>query len=91
MNGYLNIYQMYAENNNCAGFFVVRDSWDIRYAKIVTIDGKNSGVLSGKPPYHDNPEVICEIYSSNSHECIKQREILSCPGTFRYRLIKVNQ
>lgn len=91
MSNHLNIYQMYAKNNNCAGFFVVRNSWDTRYAKIVSIDGKESGELSGTPPYHGNPEVICEIYSSNSHECIKQKEVLSCPGTFGYSLIKVNQ
>lgn len=91
MSNHLNIYQMYTQNNNSVGFYVVRNSWDTRYAKIILIGGKKSGELSGTPPYHDNPEVICEIYSSNSHECIQQREILSCPGTFGYSLINVNQ
>ena len=87
MSNDLNIYQMYEQNNNSAGFCVVRNSWGTRYAKIITIDGKCSGALSGTPPYYGNPEVICEIYSNHSQNSSNKKEVLSCPGTYAYRRI----
>jgi len=83
----LNIYQMYIQNGNKAGFYVMRNSWSNHYVKVIEIDGKAAGKLPGEPPYHDNPPVIGELFSLSTGRCIKKREVLTCPGTFGYSLL----
>jgi hypothetical protein len=78
----INIYQMYLENGNKAGFYVKRNSWSTQIAEIVSIDGKTSGELDGSPPYFNNPKVIGRFGRSG-----KAFEV-TCAGTYGYTLIK---
>ena len=81
-----NLYQMYVQNGNKVGFYVIRNSWSNHYAKVIEIGGQTAGELSGEPPYYDNPPAVGELYSLNTGRCIKKREALTCPGTFGYSL-----
>ncbi|MBB3208936.1 hypothetical protein FHS27_004770 [Rhodopirellula rubra] len=81
-----NIYQMYHDNGDTAGFFVRRDSWSTIIAKVVSIDGQESGELPGKPPYHGNPPVLMTVYN-NDGTIQKEAETMSCPGTYAYSQI----
>lgn len=82
-----NIYEMYVANGNASGFWVQRDSWGPRtVARILSVDGKESGALRGRAPYYGNPDVLCEFYlNGNLNNASKQ---LPCPGTFGYIQIK---
>lgn len=82
----LNIYGMYAANENAAGFWVRRDSWSVStFARILSVGDHATGPLPGKPPYHGNPEVIAEFYL---HGQLKDASMtLSCPGTYAYTQI----
>ena len=81
-----NVYEMYVDNGNIAGFFVRRNSWSSIYAKVITIEGKSEGPLDGTPRYFGNPEVIVDIYKNNG-KLSRSGELLSCPGTFAYTKI----
>ncbi|WP_145114263.1 hypothetical protein [Gimesia panareensis] len=81
-----NVYEMYVDNGNKAGFFVRRDSWSSIYAKVISIEGKSEGPLTGTPRYFGNPEVIVDIYK-NDGSLSKASDVLSCPGTFAYSQI----
>jgi len=78
-----NIYQMYQDNGDSAGFFVRRDSWSTVVAKVLSIDGMETGTLAGKPPYHGNPPVLMAVYN-NDGTIQKESEVMSCPGTDAY-------
>lgn len=81
----LNIYQMYLANGNKAGFFVKRDSWSSQVAEVISIDGKSSGELTGKPPYFNNPKVFGRFQTDG-----KVFEI-TCAGTYGYSLIEQDE
>ena len=79
----MNVYEMYAANGNRAGFYVRRNSWaPHNVARVLSIDGKESGPLPGKPPYHGNPVVIADHPWGVCQ--------LSCPGTYGYQLVEGN-
>lgn len=86
-----NIYQMYTRLGG-AGFFVKRDSWSHpgTAARVVSIGGLTTGLLPGKPPYHNqggklgSPKVIAEISYQGASP---RQEELTCPGTYAYTQI----
>ena len=78
----INIYQMYLANGNKAGFFVRRNSWSNKIAKIVTVGGKTCGELAGRAPYFDNPKVFGKFDDNGSIFEV------TCAGTFAYTLIE---
>lgn len=82
-----NIYQMYVENGNKAGFFVRRDSWSRIYACVTRVAGLKEGELRGEPPYFGNPTVEMDVYA-NDGTLQKSGEELSCPGTYAYKQIE---
>ncbi|OAI10719.1 hypothetical protein A1359_15770 [Methylomonas lenta] len=62
-----NIYEIYQSNGNTAGFWVQRTTWLPRtVAKILSIDAKGYGHLSGIPPCFNNPVVLCEFYENGN-------------------------
>lgn len=62
-----NIYEIYQSNGNTAGFWVQRTTWSPRtVVKILSIDAKGYGHLSGIPPYFNNPVVLCEFYENGN-------------------------
>jgi len=82
-----NIYQMYAANGNRAGFYVRRNSWAQTYARVVAVDGREAGPLSGRPPYYGNPPVTMDVYNwDGTVRAVAQP--LSCPGTYGYSLFE---
>lgn len=82
-----NIYEMYVENGNKAGFWVVRNSWghDTK-AVVLNVGGKQAGALMGEPPYYTNPLVLARLFTPKEPKGFVIR--LSCPGTFGYTRIK---
>ena len=76
-----NIYQMYVDNGNRAGFWVQRDSWSWKSAQIVSIGGKTEGPLEGNPPYFQNQKVMGKMSGVG-----REVEITS-PGTYGYRRV----
>jgi hypothetical protein len=57
----LNIYEMYAENGNKAGFVVQRNSSPRILAQVLSIGGRESGSLEGSPPYYNNASVLANF------------------------------
>jgi hypothetical protein len=76
-----NIYQMFIRCGR-AGFFVKRDSWGHpqTLARVVSVGGKEEGLLDGVAPYYGNPVVIADV----AYQGRIQREKLSSPGTYAY-------
>ena len=95
----MNIYQMYKHNDNKVGFWVRRRTWGKTIAQVKFVGNKTSGKLKGRAPYHNNPEVLCELYDlrtgkKTQNKCGANYEkdeltILSCPGTYSYFMIDV--
>lgn len=79
----MNVYGMYQENGRQAGFWIVRDTWGNTCAKVVEV-----GTLKGRPPYYGNPDVYVDIYDIHSGKLQEAHVLLSCPGTYSYRLIQ---
>lgn len=87
-----NIFEMYHDNGDRAGFWVVRKSWGHTVARVISVLGKESGVLDGTPPYHgyseskakkdENFGVVVQVWWG-----LKEYEVtlLRCPGTYGYR------
>jgi len=95
----MNIYEMYKENNNKAGFWVIRGTWGNTIAKVTMIGEQTSGKLRGRHPYYGNVDVFCEFYELKTGKKIQNKisnqdkdgkTLLSCPGTYRYRMIDPN-
>jgi len=82
----LNVYGMYTQNGDKAGFWVRRDSWSVTsFAQVKAIAGASSGALAGKAPYHERQKVTMDFYLNGVlHEANAE---LSCPGTYAYALI----
>lgn len=58
-----NIYQLYVENGNNAGFWAWDPAWapsEVIFVK--TIGGLSCGPLKGKPIYYDKPAVVIDSY-----------------------------
>ena len=59
-----NLYQLYTENGNRAGFKVRRGSWaQSSWARVIGVTTENleSGQLPGTAPYHGNPAVFIDF------------------------------
>lgn len=54
----MTIYAMYSQNGNRAGFWVQHRGWGNTCAIVVTVGGVDMGPLPGKPPAHDQAEVV---------------------------------
>lgn len=83
----MNIYEIYEQNGQKAGFYVKRKSWHTIYAKVLSIAGKISGPLKGKPPYYDNPVVTVDVYHTNGR-LRNSNMSLYCPGSPSYEKIQ---
>lgn len=54
---------MYVANDNRANFFVRHYKWrPYVYGLVQVVCGKESGILPGEPPYHNNMQVSGELY-----------------------------
>lgn len=92
----MNIYQMYTENDNKAGFWVQRRTWGKTVALIKSIGGQKEGKLAGSAPYFSNPLVIADVYrvtpsvtsSGAQWELVDEDSELSCPGTYSYGWVR---
>jgi hypothetical protein len=80
-----NIYQMYVANGNRAGFYVRRANWTGTYARVVSVAGRESGPLRGRPPYFGNPPVTMDVYNLDGTVRARGQELLS-PGNRSYSL-----
>ena len=50
----MNIYRLYAQNGDRAGFWVQHRTWGNLCAQVQSIGGLQSGSLPGAAPLHDN-------------------------------------
>lgn len=76
-----NIYQMYVENGNRAGFWVKRNSWRWKTALVTSIGGQSEGELEGCPPYYKNQKVRARMGG------VGQETELTSPGTYGYTAV----
>ncbi len=62
----MNIFEMYYDNDKCADFWVIRNSWGNTVARIVSIGGIESGPIKGfgRYPYFNEAKesVYAEMY-----------------------------
>lgn len=82
----INVYGMYTQNGDEAGFWVRRDSWSTSsFAQVKAIAGAEHGPLTGKAPYYERQKVSMDFYlNGRLHDPNAE---LSCPGTYAYTLI----
>lgn len=79
-----NVYQMYVANGNRAGFCVRRSNWmPGNYARVVSVDGHESGPLNGRAPYFDSPTVLVDFCNADGTVSARD-QVLSCPGNYSY-------
>lgn len=78
-----NIYQLYEENRNRAGFKVRRTSWGRTVAVIKSIGGKTRGKLSGYAPYYGSQRVVAEIHTPSGIIT----DVLSCAGCYQWERV----
>lgn len=82
-----NLYQLYIENGNMAGFKVRRSGWaNSSWARVVSItaERQTNGSLPGSPPYHQNAVVYLDFKDKGVSE------EAPCPGTYQWELISVD-
>ena len=96
----MNIYQMYNENDNKIGFYVIRASWSNIIAKVTMIGSQTHGKLKGRSPYYGNPDVFCELYDLKTGKPVQNRfkylekdgkTTISSAGTYKYSMIDPNK
>jgi hypothetical protein len=58
----MNIYRLYIENGNRAGFWVQHRTWRDRCAQVLSIDGQNLGRLPGSSPAHNHAAVVIQCF-----------------------------
>jgi hypothetical protein len=96
----MNIYQMYTENDNKVGFWVIRNSWRNIIARITMIGNQTHGKLKGRSPYYNSPDVFCELYDLNTGKLVQNRfkylekdgkTTISCAGTYSYSMVDPNK
>lgn len=89
-----NVYNLYVQNGNQAGFYVRRNSWGNTLFFVASIGGKISGALSGKPPYYGNPTIkgyYCNASKTrlpDSEVFGSSKEELSCPGCYQWAIVE---
>ncbi len=79
-----NLYQLYIDNGNQAGFKVRRGGWgQSSWARVVSVtkEQRAAGPLPGKEPYHGNPPVFIDFKDKGTVE------EASCPGTYQWRVV----
>lgn len=82
-----NVFQLYEENGNRAGFWIRRDWWHRCYAFVHSIGGITSGPLPGSPPYYGNPKVLVSIVGS---KCVRSGNYyLPCPGSYQWEAVDI--
>ena len=62
----MSIYRLYADNGNCAGFWIQHRTWRNTCAQVRSIAGKQSGRLPGLAPMHAGAEVVLCGYDVRS-------------------------
>ena len=94
----MNIYQMYYACGKKFGFFVVRDTWGKTIAKIISIEGVEEGKgIQGRYPYFKRQKVMAEFYKADPWKIVQDIgpviniSEISCPGTYAYNLIKIEE
>lgn len=79
-----NLYQLYMDNGNQAGFKVRRGSWgQSSWARVVSVtqEQKTEGQLPGNEPYHGNTPVFIDFKGKG------KVEKASCPGTYQWSIV----
>lgn len=85
----INLYQMYEENGNKAGFWVRRNTWGNFCARVISIGEQKEGKLPGRAPYHGNPPVAAEFFNLHDGSPARWDDThIRCPGTYTYSMIE---
>jgi hypothetical protein len=75
----MNIYRLYIENGNRAGFWVQHRTWTNTCAHVQTVAGRQIGSLPGVAPLHDGAEVRIWMFDVRSGRLIQSESTLSQP------------
>lgn len=82
----MNVYEMYVNNGEKAGFYIQRETWGNTIACVTTVGGCSTGPLSGKPPYFERQEVLAIFFNLHTGEYLNESPV-SSPGTYAYHLV----
>lgn len=74
----LNVFQMYAANNQQPGFWLRRTTWGSTCARVTSV-----GEFKGPPPYYGNPVMLADIYELRTGELKENGAKLPVPGTYK--------
>lgn len=93
----MNIYGMYVQNGNQAGFWVVRAKWRNVIARVTDVASKTAGPIEGHPPYYGNPSVTAQFFNRHTGEPQAGwkdesfERALPCPGSYAYTLVPTSE
>src|SRR5947208_1463675 len=83
----MTIFRLYAANGERAGFWVQHRAWQNMCAQVLSIGGRRAGRLPGKPPLHNNAEVIVRGYDVRSGRPVELGPILETPDDAHFAFI----
>jgi hypothetical protein len=83
----MNIYRLYIQNGNSAGFWIQHRTWQNVCAQVRTIAGQSRGVLPGVSPSHANAEVRVERFDVRSGRPLANDSLIDQPEDRGYAVI----
>jgi hypothetical protein len=83
----MNIYGLYVENGNRAGFWVQHRSWRNTCVQVLSIAGRRSGALPGRAPNRNHADVLVRCFDVRSGRPVPFNSLLDSPADRRYSKI----
>ena len=83
----MNIYSLYIQNGNRAGFWIQHRKWQNKCAQVHSIGGISSGALPGGAPAHDHAPVMVSCFDVRSGRSVASGLALEQPDDRGYVLI----
>ena len=83
----MNIYALYVQNGNRAGFWIQHRKWQNKCAQVLSIGGISSGRLAGFPPDYGHAPVDISCFDVRSGRSVDVSAAIEQPDDRGYVLI----
>jgi hypothetical protein len=83
----MSIYRLYIQNGHCAGFWIQHRNWPNKCARVLSIAGRQRGVLPGAAPAHENANVLVQCFDVRSGRSVPSEPAIESPQDHGYVLI----
>ena len=83
----MNIYSLYVQNGNRAGFWIQHRKWQNKCAQVHSIGGVCSGNLPGRPPNYQDAPVAASCFDVRSGRPVGVSPAIEQPDDRGYVLI----